>query len=490
MKIIILAVFALNLLFVNLADCAETVKERSEVSQYGIIWKFDKPVKSGQFITGDWWIIGPATIVSITPAPGPAPVVDIKKDQWGNTSLSNDTRMCNGSMIVVKCDGNQGYDSRSAGYDESSSVKLPCTLEVNRTIISTISNRTLPVDNFVKNLMWSSEKKEQTLLKAAAVLTCLSEAPPEGAFRPPFAGAEKPIFLSKNLKWDILPKLKSVGPVPSWEEFERYFQRPWLDHIPSWTQRGLSPNENQPAYGREHGRVVSLASLMVILDVPQSRKEKLVIGMVQLGIDLYGQAKNGGNWNQGGGHGSGRKWPILFASLMLNEPKLVEELPKEPTFHEDAQTYYGTGWFGQKVMWQMVTHHGPRKTYEEKPPEKWEEWDTTSEGYRCCCNALAWVGTALTARYMKAIKLWAHDAFFDYVDRWMREDDPYAKNRGKHKRPEYETTTFDDPFVSGMWKAYRKSAPSQEMSGKNFKFIWKGSKMAWENNPRPLGVDK
>jgi len=362
------------------------------------------------------------------------------------------------------------------------SIKLPLELNPNLSLVSTISNTTLPVDNFCAKMMWGNEVKEQSLLKTAAVLTCLSEAPPEDAFRPPYAGTEKPIYTAGSIKWELLCKLKPVESVPSWEEFERYFQRPWLDHIPSWIQRGLSPNENQAAYGRERGRLASIASLMVLLDVPKERKEKLTIELIQHGIDLSGMAKVGGNWNQGGGHGSGRKWSVLFASLMLNEPDLVD-LPETAVFHEDAQTYYGKGWFGQTVLWQMIIHHGNRDSYEEKSPELWQPWDKTSEGYRVCCNANAWTGTALAARYMKAIKLWGHDAYFDYIERWMREDDPYKAARGNYGRPAGETKTLD-PFVTEMWKVHRKNAPEQEMSGKNFKWVWEGNVGKWIPNPK------
>jgi hypothetical protein len=391
--------------------------------------------------------------------------------------------MLNGSMVVLQCGPGQGYDSRSAGYDPALSVRLPFELAASRSLVSTISNTSLPVQNFCHKIMWTSEKQEQTVLRSAAVLTCLPGEPPADAFRPPYAGADKPLYRAKDLRWDLLLQLKPAGQVPDWEDFERYFQRAWLDHIPSWVQRGLSPNENQPAYGREHGRLVSIAGLMVHLDVPRERKERLVVGLVQLGIDLSGLAKVGGDWNQGGGHGSGRKWPILFASLMLDDPKL-RELPETAVFHEDAQTYYGKGWFGQTVLWQMITHHGPREPYEEKPPEQWEEWDRTSEGYRICCNAVAWVGTALAARMMKAIPIWRHDAFFDYCDRWMRSDDPYAAARGGRSRPGQETTTFD-PFVDAVWRAYRDTAPAQEYSGVNFKRIWEGEQPKWVPNPRP-----
>ena len=50
---------------------------------------------------------------------------------------------------------------------------------------------------------------------------------------------------------------------------------------------------------------------MLHLNVPQDTKRKLLIGLVQYGIDLKGIAELGGTWNVGGGHTSGRKWSIL-----------------------------------------------------------------------------------------------------------------------------------------------------------------------------------
>ena len=74
----------------------------TELHQYGITWTFDRPVKAGQFVTGDWWVEGPVRIVKITPEPGPVAgeAMEFKVNRWNDTSLKNDTSMRNGSMIV------------------------------------------------------------------------------------------------------------------------------------------------------------------------------------------------------------------------------------------------------------------------------------------------------------------------------------------------------------------------------------------------------
>ena len=462
---------ALPLMSLAAAARGETA---AELSQYGITWKFDRPYVVGKFVTGDDWVVGPVRIIAVTPEPGPAPEDDkteVRKNQFGDAGLQDDRRMRNGSMIVMKADPSQGYDSRPRNFDPALSVEFPCTLQVNQSIISTVSNPDVNVSNFVHALMWPRETKSQLALRAAAVLTCLGEAPPADSFRPPYAGTQKPLHRLPDLRWDLLPKLTPIGDAPAWEQWERYLQRPWLDHVSSWLYQVTGPSENQPSYGREFSRVVSMASLMLMLDAPKERKEKLMIGFVQLGIDLHGLTQCGRQWPGDGGHWSGRKWPILFAGLMLGDPDM-QNLPPEIIFQEDQQTYYGKGWCGQTALFQMVGHHGPRQPYEERTPDTWDAMDRRSESYRLCCTAKAWIGTALAIQWIEARRLWQHDAYFDYCDRWMNASDPCALQRGKFRRPRDEGRTFD-AFVDAMWAAYRPTAPEQEGASRNLKWVWR-----------------
>jgi hypothetical protein len=39
------------------------------MTQYGITWTFDGVYLYGQFVNGDYWVVGPAIIVGINPPP-------------------------------------------------------------------------------------------------------------------------------------------------------------------------------------------------------------------------------------------------------------------------------------------------------------------------------------------------------------------------------------------------------------------------------------
>ncbi len=469
-----------------LAGPLVAAEQAASVSKDGITWTFDKAYPVGHFVTGDPWVVGPVKVVSVSPAPGPAAEGSASgevKSRYGDVAMQDDSRMRNGSMVVLKPGKTQGYDSRLKNYDPALSIAFPYDLGANRSLISTVSNEMFPVTVLHAAIMWGPEKTAALALKSASVLTCLDQAPPDDAFRPPYVGTEKPIYETKNLHWDLLPSLKAVGTVPAWAQFERYFERPWLDHIETWLLQSTGPSENQVNYGREFSRLSSMASLMLMLDVPRAQKEKLMIGLVQWGIDCHGLAKAGRLWTADGGHWNGRKWPILFAGMMLGEP-WPKDLPETVIFSEDEQTYYGKGWAGQTALFQMAFHTGPKPPYEEKAPDQWDAADKRSEGYRMVVSG-GLPGTALAVQLMKAKAQWDHNAFFDYYDRFMSKEDPVAANRGAVPRPPQEGKSVD-PFVDAMWAAYRAQVPAQAGGKDNKKWVWtQGAKGEFVDNPKP-----
>jgi hypothetical protein len=497
-----------------------------EISQYGITWKFDKPYEAGRFVTGDWWVVGPVTITEVTPKPGPAGDAEpdaVTKSRYGASALSSDRSMRHGSMILGEDVANQplgskdpnpgasqGYDSRPGNYDARLSVAFPAKLEPGRSLISTVSSETYAPDRkgeiqlstpniLGENGIFLTSKTSPLALRAAAVLTCLPEAPPSDAFRPPYGGKYTRLYRESELQWDRLPKLAAPESTPDWAKMERIFERPWLDHLNNWMIQYTLPGENQPAYGREFARLTSIGGIMLLLDEPRERKRKLMIHYVQLGLDLHGLARGGRQWFSDGGHWQGRKWPILFASLMLDSVELrtfpavdparpvygrfrldASAAPTTTLFQEDIDTYYGRGGDGQKVLWQIGTHTGAKPPHEEKPRAEWTKAEQFVDAYKPN-NASSWLGYGLAAQQMKAKAVWNHDAFFDFLDRWMSPEEAYDPPKWSPKG----CTRSMDLFLEDMWRMHRPSVPAQPGGQDNLKWVWTESQQGkWIPNPK------
>ncbi len=275
------------------------VKADTSISQYGITWTFDQDYTVGQFANGDYYVIDPGdgvNIINITP----------------KYAVDVNGREMNGSMINPPYD-KQGYDSTrdyTASYNVAKEVSVgnPLMINAGDSLVSSISVDPYPGAN-------------NSYLKTAAVLTCLSIVPEAGSFRPGYSDPEKTIYNKSNLNYSFLAKLPRVASAPNIEDWEPKFQRVWLDHLVNYSNRTLHPADNMQNYGRDLTAEVGTGALLLQLDYSDAEKEKLLINYVQVGIDLYSIIKAGGkaNWVNNGGHEAGRKWPILFAGIMLND---------------------------------------------------------------------------------------------------------------------------------------------------------------------------
>jgi hypothetical protein len=320
-------------------------------------------------------------------------------------------------------------------------------------------------------------------IRTAAVLSCVAGPQPPDAFRPAFCDREARIYLARNLKRERLPAAAPTGSVPKdIDQVIRFTQRPWVGTCFFGFEE---PVENMPQYGMEYGRVAGASALLLCTDFKPAEKEPLLLNYVQVGIDLGGMVRAGHpGWTGWGGHGSGRKLPIVFAGLLLGDDQLANintSFPKA-SFGEDEQTAYGDCWTGAKVVFaghsgiDAATGVGRDRgrgnawgPYEHLPPSEWKEGQNTSEAYRRTCTSGGWVAQALALRLMKAEKAWGHDAFFDYVDRWMFEDDAaFVKTikeaTGKDHDHEWSRHGWawqeKEAFVKEMWAKHRPTCPA------------------------------
>ena len=188
---------------------------------------------------------------------------------------------------------------------------------------------------------------------------------------------------------------------------------------------------------------------------------------------------------------------------MLDDQDMQSPEKKVPKliFHEDDQTAFGPityrgqtferSWTGAKVIFLGHSPYLIKPTKEAEDQDHWKsgwglldvyppsQWPLkqagqfrASEAYRRANTSAAWVGEALAARIMHAEKVWNHDAFFAYVDRWMTEPDSPAivKAIKDAQFPDLSSSQFSwmrqgahsvtgASWVSTAWKTYRENLP-------------------------------
>jgi len=444
------------------APKVEDLPLKESVSQYGITWTFERPARVGQFVTGDYYVVGPVTVKAIDPAPADG---------------------LHGSMLNPQPGENQGYAARNGVkdgkedriYKAELTAVPPIRMSPGDSLVSTITMDSGTTGRSYRLYERHRGGGPDSVSRAAAVLTCLDVPVPPDTFRPSYCGKQKKHYRYRDLRLELLPSLALTPSAPDIEGYARVFERPWIDHVYDWGSRHIHPAENMPEYGQQVGHAVEEAALLLLGDFPLEKKKKLLVGFVQAGIDLAGSIERGmKGWPGAGGFGSGRKWPILFAGLLLQDKQMQSP---QAAFGEDDQTEFGKCWTGANVVFagqypriakaNPARYAADRGPYEHQPPSEWKSM--TGEGYRRANTSCCWVGQALAARLMHAEKVWNHGAFFAYVDRWMTEDDKeFCIEINKHfpdknlvdDSKDWYHQGYGLPFVKEMWNKYRDHLPA------------------------------
>jgi hypothetical protein len=172
--------------------------------------------------------------------------------------------------------------------------------------------------------------------------------------------------------------------------------------------------------------------------------------------------------------------------MMLGDPAMAAPSKAYPNlrFGEDMQTMRDNGWTGANVVYaghqgvwngKAVSSTPSWGPYENLHPSLWQSafsgdsWYNIGEDYRRCCTSISWIGEGLAARIMHAETLWDHDPFFEYVDRWMTENDApnvaiIKSSTGLDYSADWEAEGQAwDTFIDEMWKAYRNNLPATDV---------------------------
>jgi len=501
-----ITLLASTLIFTASAIMAAT--KATSVTRHNITWTFDKEYEIGQFVNGDWWVLGPVKITAITndlsdksflPTDGTAvsgsmvnPIVDTPKRQPGEQAATYNKRV-----------NAHGYDERLNHYNEELNAALPSgkPLSTDNPLILKPSSSLMSVVSWLYHTPADKEPGAPKVpdppeswhmrpaLRAAAVLTVLDKAPPVGSFRPAYAGTEKRMFNVSQIKRDRLrgfapfgfTSTEAVNPDDPASVFRnlnteinanrliRATERVWLDHIPSWWGgEACHPSLNIPNYGREISYVLMHSMLALNLDwtkiegFTQEQKDQLLINILQIGIDSAGAADAGSFWDFNGGHHAGRKPVILFTGLLLDDKHMKSVGQWDWPCHDNDSVFYVTeehvALSNNEDRWKPDKRTKIRAPY-TKEMIGMPEWGFRPEGinagwdhpYRSN-NAGYIVGFALLFTIMEdGRKLFNHEVYFDYADRILSGGD-LLDYRGSYERL--------SPFVREMWELHRKDYPS------------------------------
>lgn len=486
----------------------------TSISQYGITWTFDKAYPVGQFLTGDYWVVGPVKIVSVSPATSGVAKAD-SSGLYRNGSMVN-------PMLVTDAPNDysfthQAYDDRATQFDATEIVTYPLTLPAGSSLISTQSVPELPftlptpADPFPYNAPASFSETaiiDGTALLNSAVLTVLASAPTSNCLRPAFVGIDKIMYCQSQINTAMLPSLPVPASAPNLAIMQRQLARPWTGIARNFVREEITPALNEVSYGRDLSNLIGDIFLSTALNYTPAQKAPLVYGLTQKGIDLFYAVKLDPHLYQpNGGYSSGRKLPILFAGLVLNNQAMLSVVMDSP---EDMQTIFGKDLVPPANLWTgyqtsalpyasnvLYTYGGTFEpgdspvfsSYESVQPTLWSQapWSNPSigvyafdrpEGYRRL-NTYSMVGTALAATILGLKAAWNHPAFFAYEDRWMNENglsnrttiaadavaqnwdklDPYGNGYTYSDPNSILYTPFEgqvlSPFAQFMYKTYR-----------------------------------
>lgn len=397
----------------------------TSITQYGITWTWAGNLTTGQFANGDYYVVAPSglTLTGITP----------------ETAIIGGRR-ANGSM-VNPTPGNytsQGFDASLLSYSDSLNIAL-----VGGTPLSVSNTRSVPAGSSICTVISSASGDRGAVREAFtdfAVLTVLASTPAAGSFRPPYTGTNKSITWNKSqLNYGILRNLTPVAGMSA--PTSGNFVRPWMEIEMDYNQaRSWHPNSNQPEYDRDMGYSVTGALLELHQNYSNAAKEIAYVRIVQYGIDVYGQVKNG-IWNILGTNYTGiqansqTKPALVLAALALDDADMKTYVDgpnsvtnpyawsgSQPRFYADAQMWYvDTPDVGRSLNVGNQQYVEGAVGTPEWGQEHWGDRNKDNAAWGAAYRDVRYGGQVGMALGMQltvgARELWNNQVYFDYFDR-------------------------------------------------------------------------
>ena len=215
------------------------------------------------------------------------------------------------------------YDSGVRNwFDPALIQKLPVAMKPGDSLVSTISMpKGLVLHAQLRNKI-ERGVDDSSPIRTAAVLTCVAEPQPPDAFRPAFCDRQAEDLPGPQ------PQARAAAhgrrhrrACPKIEQYVRFTAAAVGGHL---LLRLRGAGGEHAAVRAEYGRVVGHRRPAPV-HRPQARAEGAAAGELRPGGHRPGRHGPRGHpgWKGFGGHGSGRKLPIVFAGLLLGDDELA-----------------------------------------------------------------------------------------------------------------------------------------------------------------------
>lgn len=304
------------------------------VSQYGMTLNLAEQAIVGEYANGDRWIIGPVSVQSAAPASAVVSGNFAGGAAYTNRAVNGleinpgNRAERSGDVTINTSRGWQGYDSgrnSTGGTATLTAYDAAYNLDPGRTgaplnvatgsIVKTISNLVPPDTG-------------RASISDMAVFTVVDKIPQAGSFRPGVSSSSvTPPFHVSDLDLSVFKKLTPPANAPTPAQAAALVARAFQTQTPdSINSRNINAANNHQEYGRDIANDVHTAMLCLHLNWTDQEKMPVLIGLVQLAIDIWSRAEEGGEVLPIGGGNQWKKSVLCMAAACLGQKAVTSGL--------------------------------------------------------------------------------------------------------------------------------------------------------------------
>lgn len=402
------------------------------------------PRPVGQYANGDWWVLGPVSITSLSPAgsvqtsgtDGEGAAITSRVIHGTQVNPGNRSFATGGLTANNRSNTAQGWDSLANPIAPTAPYVASANVDPGKTGVP-LAVTTGSVMKFVSRLT-GLPTNNRPAGDDMVVFTVVDTIPPADAIRPGVSRADKTSLIRRShFDLSVFNNFTPTASAPTYatvlDWVDRYIEASQPHSINNTCAKGAN---NHPEYGREIGHGLHQACLALHLNFTAEQKLTLLSHMAAIADDFVSRAEEGG-WTRGEGGGNQFKKAIICvvgAALGANRPASWDtwlSFANRNVWGEDGQIFAVSGY---DIALPRYTADGrPRSafTYQMLGSAEWGEAPNGDPlvGGQPERSASQWVafyreivlgqllaGTLAVELTTGAKALWDHPNFWKYIE--------------------------------------------------------------------------